>query len=194
MTLRRLPSMLAIWLATALAVLLCGWIFSSVSVTTFGSALLSALVIGLANAFLWPVLIRLALPLTVITLGLGALVLNGAIVLLVAAITPGLAVNSLAGGIGCALIITAVTTLTSSMFFIDDDERVARHLVRRASERHGEVVKSDVPGVLFLEIERSWSARMTGSGGRSRTRSCSPRPSSPSRAARWWAPRRCTAS
>src|SRR4051812_40731408 len=153
MILRRLPSILAIWLATALAVLLCSWIFSGVSVTTFGAALVAALVIGLANAFLWPLLIRLTLPLTVITLGLGALVLNGAIVLLVAAITPGLAVNSLGGGIACALIITAVTTLASSIFFIDDDDRVARHLVRRAAERRGEVIKTDVPGVLFLEID-----------------------------------------
>ena len=124
MILRRLPAIIAIWLATALTVLLCSWLLSSVSVTNFGAALVAALVIGLANALLWPLLIRLTLPLTVITLGLGALVLNGAIVLLAAAITPGLNVSSLGGGIASALIITAVTTLASSMFFIDDDARV----------------------------------------------------------------------
>jgi uncharacterized membrane protein YvlD (DUF360 family) len=153
MILRRLPAMLAIWVSAALAVLLCSWIFSSVNVTTFGAALVAALAIGLANALLWPLLIRLTLPLTVLTLGLGALVLNGAIVLLVAAITPGLTVKGLGGGIVLALVMTGVTTFASSIFFIDDDARVARHLVRRAAERRDEVIKTDVPGVLFLEID-----------------------------------------
>ena len=61
--------------------------------------------------------------------------------------------NGLGGGIVLALVMTAVTTIASSIFFIDDDERVARHLVRRAAERRGEVIESDVPGILFLEID-----------------------------------------
>jgi uncharacterized membrane protein YvlD (DUF360 family) len=153
MILKRLWSLIVIWLATALAVLLCSWIFSSVEVTDFAQALVAALLIGLANALIWPTLIRFALPLTVVTLGLGALVLNGVIVLLVAAIAPGLDVHGLGGGIACALVITAVTTLVSGMLFIDDDVRVAGHLARRAAERRGEVTKTDVPGVLFLEID-----------------------------------------
>jgi len=56
MILRRPPVIPAIWLATALAVLLRGWIFASVSVTSFGAALVSALVSGLKKSLLWPLL------------------------------------------------------------------------------------------------------------------------------------------
>ena len=151
--LSRMPALAVTWLASALAVLLCSWALSSVDVTAVGLALVAAAGIGVLNATIWPTLIRLTLPLTVLTLGLGAVVLNGVIVLLVAAVTPGVEVETLGGAIACALAITAVTTLVSGMLFIDDDARVVRHLVRRAALRADDVVRSEVPGVLFLEID-----------------------------------------
>ena len=51
---------------------------------------MAAALIGLINALVWPLLIRVALPFTVLTLGLGVLVLNGAVVLLVAELDPGI--------------------------------------------------------------------------------------------------------
>ena len=53
-----------------------------------GSALAAAALLGLLNALVWPVLVRLALPLTVLTLGLAPLALNAAIVGLVAGRCP----------------------------------------------------------------------------------------------------------
>jgi len=155
---RRLPFLLVGWLVSGLAVLLAGWIFASVDVTTPGAALASAALIGVLNALLWPTLIRLTLPLTVVTLGLGALVLNGLIVLIVAEITPGLDIDNLGGAIGLALVVTAVTTAASSLLFIDDDVRVARHLQHRAQKRAAKEppdgsAPMNVPGILFLEID-----------------------------------------
>src|SRR3954449_6520840 len=84
------------WLTAAATLMLLSAVLSSVDVDSFAAALGSAALIGLINAFVWPVVIRLALPITVLTLGLGVLALNGAVVLAVAAIDTGLHVSGLA--------------------------------------------------------------------------------------------------
>src|SRR3954470_16472517 len=80
---------------TASALVISGALLSGVDVQDFGSAFVAALAIGLVNALLWPLAIRLLLPITVLTLGLGALVLNGLVVLGVSSLDKGLTVDSL---------------------------------------------------------------------------------------------------
>ena len=92
---RTLLRMLVVLFLTAGTLLLLSAILTDVEVKDAGAALVSAALIGLVNALVWPLVIRLALPLTVLTLGLGVVALNGAMVLLVAAIAPGLEVDSL---------------------------------------------------------------------------------------------------
>ena len=57
------------WLLSACALLLIAYLYSGVQVASFGSALLAALVIGLFNTVLRPVLVVLTIPVTLITLG-----------------------------------------------------------------------------------------------------------------------------
>src|SRR2546421_2115129 len=95
-----------VWLLTAGTLLLLSALLSDVQVEDFSAALAAAALIGLINAFVWPLVIRVALPLTVLTLGLGVVALNGAMVLLVAAIEPGLRISSLFAGVVGALRVT----------------------------------------------------------------------------------------
>ena len=81
------------------------------------------------------------------------LVLNGVVVLVGAAIAPGVEIQGLGAGIAVAIIITATTTIAAAALSIDDEARVARHLIRRATQRNEQVERTDVPGVLFLEID-----------------------------------------
>ncbi len=118
-----------------------------------GSALLAAALIGLANALVWPLLIRVALPFTVLTLGLGVLALNGAVVVAVAQIDQGMHVADLGTGVLIAIGITVVNTLTTSLLAIDDDDFYYRNVLKRQARRHGAASASDVPGVYFLEID-----------------------------------------
>jgi putative membrane protein len=90
---------MAVWLITATTLVLLGALLLSVEVRSFGAALIAAALIGLFNALVWPLLIRLALPFTVVTFGVGVLVLNGAVILVVAAISRGLVVSGLLSGI-----------------------------------------------------------------------------------------------
>jgi uncharacterized membrane protein YvlD (DUF360 family) len=142
-----------ILLVTTGTLLLLSAILTDVHVDSFGSALGSAALIGLVNALVWPLVIRFALPLTVLTLGLGVIVLNGAMVLLVAAIDPGLTVTSLFAGVVVALSVTVVNTAVISLLAIDDDAFWYRNVVRRQAKRTGKPVTTDVPGLFFLEID-----------------------------------------
>jgi len=119
-----------------------------------GSALLAAALIGLANALVWPLLIRVALPFTVLTLGLGVLALNGGVVLLVAQVEPGMHVDGLGAGIAVALAITIVNTLATSLLAIDDDDFYYRNVLKRQARKHGVPTgEHAVPGIYFLEID-----------------------------------------
>jgi uncharacterized membrane protein YvlD (DUF360 family) len=152
---RRRPGvrMLVTWLTDAVALMLLSAVLASVTVDSFGAALLGSALIALVNAFVWPVIIRFALPFTVLTLGLGVLVLNGAVVLAVSAIDEGIHVNGLAAGVIVAIVLTAATTLVTSLLAIDDNDFFERNVVRRRARKSAETVATDVPGLLFLEID-----------------------------------------
>ncbi len=64
------------WLLSAAALLAVAHLYSGVQVQSFGSALIAALVIGLLNTIVRPVLVVLTLPVTVVTLGLFLFVIN----------------------------------------------------------------------------------------------------------------------
>jgi len=152
---RRRPvlRMIVVWLLSAGTLLLLSAVPGTIEVTSVKSALLSAALIGLLNALIWPVVLFIALPLTVLTLGLGVVVVNGAIVLLVSEIAPGLEVKSLVGGIVVALAITVVTTAATALLAVDDDSFWYRNVVRRYSRREGQKTAEHTPGLFFLEID-----------------------------------------
>lgn len=65
------------WLLSAVALLIVAYLYSGVQVSSFGSAMIAALVIGLLNTVLRPVLVVLTLPVTILTVGLFLFVVNG---------------------------------------------------------------------------------------------------------------------
>ena len=68
--------LLAKWFLSAAALLFVAYVYNGVEVTTFTAAMLAALVIGLLNTIVRPVLVVLTLPVTVVTLGLFLFVIN----------------------------------------------------------------------------------------------------------------------
>ena len=100
---RGYPSLMKIavrWLLLAAALLLVAQIYSGVVVTSFASALIAALVLGLFNALLRPILVLLTLPVTVLTLGLFMFVINALMFYFAASVLDGFNVT----GFGAALI------------------------------------------------------------------------------------------
>jgi putative membrane protein len=87
-------------LVTAVLLFLLGRMVSGIRVRDGKAALVGALVLGLANAFVRPVLVLLTLPVTVVTLGLFLLVVNAAMLALAAALVDGFEID----GFGSALL------------------------------------------------------------------------------------------
>ena len=102
------------WLLLAAALLLVANIYEGVSVISFGSAMIAALVLGLLNALLRPILVLLTLPVTVLTLGLFLFVINALMFYFAAQVLEGFNVTGfVAALIGsllyslCGLVIDA---------------------------------------------------------------------------------------
>ncbi len=72
-----MATLLATWLMSALSVMILAWLLPGIHVSGFGGALLAALVIGLVNGLVKPFLQLITLPITILTLGLFWLILNG---------------------------------------------------------------------------------------------------------------------
>jgi uncharacterized membrane protein YvlD (DUF360 family) len=152
---RNAARLIVVWAASTAGFLVADALLGAVHVDGAASAVAAGAVTALLNVLLWPLLIRLALPVTVLTLGLGAILLNGAIVAGVAALLPGVAVDSFGAGVLVALILAVVTTLVTSLLAIEDEERLVRHQLLRAARGHRRKDGADErpPGVIFLEID-----------------------------------------
>jgi uncharacterized membrane protein YvlD (DUF360 family) len=124
-----------------------------VSLVGTGSAVAAAAILGVLNALIWPFLIRFALPLTTVTLGLGALFLNGLFVWLAAWVTEeGLNVNEVWQGVLLAAWLSLVSILVTTILSMDDDQVFYRRIVKRQMRKAG-ATESEIPGVVFLEID-----------------------------------------
>ena len=92
--------MIARWLLLAAALLLVAHLYPGVVVANFGAAMIAALVLGLLNTLLRPLLVLLTLPVTLLTLGLFLFVINAAMFYFAASVLEGFSVT----GFGAALI------------------------------------------------------------------------------------------
>jgi putative membrane protein len=97
------------WLVTTAAILISAYFLPGVSVRSIGAALMTALVLGLINAVIRPILVVFTFPLTIVTLGLFIFVLNALLVFLTSALVPGFHVD----GFGWALIFSLVFSVVS---------------------------------------------------------------------------------
>jgi putative membrane protein len=88
------------WLLSAMALLAVASLYSGVHVNSFSDALIAALVIGLLNSFVRPILIVLTLPVTVLTLGLFLFVINACMFWWASSLLSGFQVQ----GFGAALL------------------------------------------------------------------------------------------
>lgn len=103
---------LLVWVLNAVALLIVAYILPGITVASFGSALIAALVLGLLNTLVKPLLILLTLPITIVTLGLFLLVLNALVFWFVGTILKGFHVN----GFWWAVLGAIVYSLVSGLF------------------------------------------------------------------------------
>lgn len=103
------------WLLSAGALLLVANLFSGVQVHSLSSALWAALILGLLNAVLRPVLVVLTLPVTLVTLGLFLLVVNGLVFWLASGLLGGLQASGFWAAVWGALLYSACGLVIDSL-------------------------------------------------------------------------------
>jgi uncharacterized membrane protein YvlD (DUF360 family) len=144
---------ITVWLTSSATLLLLGALLPGVEIAGVGTALAVAAILGLLNGIVWPLVLRFALPLTVITLGLGVVLLNGAMVLLIAQIDSGFHVASLGSGVVVTIVLAVVNTAVTSALAIDDEGFWYRNVVRRYGRRVSPAQNPERGGIVFLEID-----------------------------------------
>jgi putative membrane protein len=99
------------WMLLAAALLLVAYLYPGVTVSSFGSAMIAALVLGLLNTLLRPLLILLTLPVTLLTLGLFLFVINAAMFYLAARVLDGFAVSGFVAALIGSLIYSVCSVV-----------------------------------------------------------------------------------
>ncbi len=94
------------WLAVAIALAATAWLLPGVQISSWPALFVAALVLGFVNAVVRPLLVLLTLPITIVTLGLFYLVVNGAAFSLAAFFVPGFAVAGCGWAILGALFVS----------------------------------------------------------------------------------------
>lgn len=107
--------LLLVWILNAVALLVVAYILPGITVASFGSALVAALVLGLLNTVVKPLLILLTLPLTIITLGLFLLVLNALVFWLAGSILKGFQVDGFWWAVIGAIVYSIVSTALAGL-------------------------------------------------------------------------------
>jgi putative membrane protein len=110
-------SLLARWIVNAAALLLVAYLYPGVQVTDFVAALIAALVLGLVNAVVRPLLIILTLPVTLLTLGLFLFVINAFLFWLVAELVSGFTVTGFGAALIGSILFSLITLVTSWLLF-----------------------------------------------------------------------------
>jgi len=107
--------LLIVWLINALALMAVAYLMPSIEVSSFGAALVAALVLGLVNAIVRPVLVLLTLPVTILTLGLFIFVLNGLLFWMVGSWLEGFWVGGFWAGVLGAIVFSIISWALSAL-------------------------------------------------------------------------------
>ena len=107
------------WLINALALFALPYIFESIRVDSFYTALITALALGLVNALIRPVLILLTLPINILMLGLFTFVINGLLFWFVASFVKGFVVAGFWPAVGGAIVYSIISWALSALILGD---------------------------------------------------------------------------
>lgn len=112
--------LLARWLISALGLLAAAYLVPGIEISGFYIALIVAVVLGLVNAVIRPVLIILTLPINILTLGLFTFVINGLLFWFVASFIEGFSVTGFWAAFFGAVVVSIVSWLGSQLLLSDN--------------------------------------------------------------------------
>ena len=144
-----------LWIGSSLGFLLIAHISVGLTIDTWETAFVAAAVVGILNAILWPLLSRILLPFMVFTVGIGALLINGALIWLASNFVEGVSITGVAL-ILAPIAMAAISTLFAAIATIDDDATWYREIkssLKKMDKKRDKNKIKDNPGVIFMEID-----------------------------------------
>jgi len=114
--------LLLTWLINAIALIALPYVVSSITVDSFLTALLVAIVLGFVNAIIRPILVILTLPVTILTLGLFIFVINGLLFWAVGSFWPGFHVNGFWAAVFGAIVYSVISWILSAILMPRKDK------------------------------------------------------------------------
>jgi putative membrane protein len=103
------------WLLNIVALIVVDWMFDSIEIGRWGSLLLGAAVLGVANAIVKPILVLLTLPLILLTLGLAYFAINVAMLALAEWVAPDFSIDGFWTYVGATIVVWLVNWILSSL-------------------------------------------------------------------------------
>lgn len=107
--------LLVVWVINAVALFVLPYLVPSIYIRSFGSAMLAALVLGLVNTLIRPVLVILTLPVTLLTLGLFIFVINALLFLFVGRLLSGFVVEGFGSALLGSILYSVISWLLASL-------------------------------------------------------------------------------
>jgi uncharacterized membrane protein YvlD (DUF360 family) len=148
------------WFISTVSLYITAWVSPGISfqpannTPTFIVATVSALVLGIVNLLIRPLLLLIALPLGWMVMFLVGFFINAVTLMITASLVPGLVVDNWWAAFFGGLILAVVNTILVTLFNIDDDNTFYDNLVQRQAVRHfGKLEKSNDRGLVILETD-----------------------------------------
>ena len=103
------------WLLNSLALLFTAWLMPGIQIKNIGAALIAALVLGVINAIIRPIVLFFTLPLNILTLGFFTLVVNALMLLMVRSVVNGFTVSGFWAAFFGSIVLTIASGLLSAL-------------------------------------------------------------------------------
>jgi uncharacterized membrane protein YvlD (DUF360 family) len=140
-------------LITAVALVVTAAILPGVDISDGRGAIAVAIVIGVLNAVIPPVFAALRLPFMLLLGFLITLVLNAVVLRFAADVLGSFEVDTFWWALLAALVVSAVSMILGVLFSVNDEDSYTLRVVQRVARKQGGVTETDVPGIVFLEID-----------------------------------------
>ena len=142
------------WVISALSLLFAALVLPNVTVSGFWGALGIAALIAILNALVPPVIASLRLPFTLITSFLLILFLDAVMLRIASEAFPrAMYISNLGRALAVSLLAAAAAMVITILAGMDDDDEYTLRVTQRIARRTGKVQRTDVPGVIYLEID-----------------------------------------
>jgi putative membrane protein len=142
-----------LWVIAVIAFIIMDLLLPGLTIEAVASAFAAVAVLALLNAFLWPLLLRWLLPYVVFSGGLLVLLFNALVIWLTGRIVSGFVVTGFWTLILTTIGVTALSSGLITLLHLDDDATFSYAVIRRLKRHSRPGQPTNVPGVLFLEID-----------------------------------------